>query len=92
MLLVDLRSIKAICEAIMFGLCSQGISPKPDGKYSHTKAFTLLPAHILRDAVCHHSQEASRRHLVFRKYHLVNKFAFHMLQNYSRKCIFEWLS
>lgn len=43
-------------------------------------------AHIWRDAVCHHSNQASRRHLVFRKYHLVNTSVFYTLQNSSRKC------
>lgn len=56
------------------------------------QACPCVPAYIPGEPVCHHSDEVSRRHLVLRKYHLVNKFAFHMLQNYSRQCLLEWLS
>lgn len=49
-----------------------------------------MPVHVLGDAICHHSDEVFRRCLVFRKYHLVNKFAFYRLQNYSRQCLLEW--
>lgn len=50
MLLVDLRPIKVICEAITFGFCSWGGAPSWEG-CTHSKHLVLRPADILRDAV-----------------------------------------
>lgn len=81
LLLVGLRSIKGTHETITFGLC--------DGKYQHNR----MALSMSRRAMCHHpSTRGFQKTPVFRKYHLVNKSAIHMLQNYSRKCLWQWYS
>lgn len=93
MQLPALMSIQAICIAFTLGCVWLGNIIKFRQLGSHTKPPPApLPATILREDTRHHEDEAPRVYPVFRKEHLVSKFACPGLRTYSMMRLLEWLS